>query len=273
MPIDFNIFILCIIFIVSGACAGLIAGLLGVGGGIILVPVLFHGFDFMGVPDNIRMYCAVGTSLAVIMITGLRSAYLHYMQGTVDLMLLRRWTPFLIFGVILGSVTVGFINTRILILIFGCVSFGISIYLMLKNSFSYSIDFSPRLSLQYVMASLIGFISSLMGIGGGIFSVTLLVLSGYSIHKAIGTSAAFGFFIAVTGTIGFIFAGKFEHSLPLYSIGYVNVLAVILLIPLIWVTVAWGTRISHRFSRRKLEYVFSVFLMGTAIRMFWVLWS
>lgn len=254
----------------AGVAAGLIAGLLGVGGGIIMVPVLFQTYIFMGLAENLQMHLAVGSSLAVIVVTAIQSGRAHHAKGAVDFDIMRVWAPAIIFGVICGAAAARFLTADMLKLIFGLLSLLVAVHLNMPET-SRAGGRLPSLIVQRGLASLIGFFSSLMGIGGGTFSVAALSFFGKPIHTAVGTSAALGFFIALPGALGFMLAGYGLDGLPAWSVGYVNFLAVACLMPVTAVFAPVGAKLAHGFSRRTLEWFFSLFLVLTAIRMFWSL--
>lgn len=257
-----------VIYIMAGVASGLIAGLLGVGGGIVIVPVLFQLYVFMDLASGVQMHLAVGSSLAVIVVTAIQSARAHHAKGAVDFDVLKIWAPAIVFGVICGAGVARFLTADTLKLIFGVLSLVVAVHLNLpqKNPAQGKM---PALFFQRIIASLIGFFSALMGIGGGTFSVAALSLFGKSIHHAVGTSAALGFFVALPGALGFMIAGYGLAGLPAWSVGYVNFLAVALLIPMTALTAPMGAKLAHRFSRTALERAFSVFLVLTALRMLW----
>ncbi len=265
-----EIITLAAVFIIAGSAAGIIAGLLGVGGGIVIVPVLFQTFIFMGIDQGLQMHLAVGSSLAVIIVTAIQSARAHHQKGAIAVDILKIWAPYIVLGVVFGSIAARFLQADSLKFIFGFLSLLVAVYLNLPKK--HSIGF-PRQWVQHLISVMIGFFSSLMGIGGGTFSVAALSLFGLSIHRAVGTSSAFGFFIALPGTIGFMIAGYGLEGRPVFSIGYVNWLAVICLVPMTALCAPLGARLAHKFSRVTLERAFSLFLIITAARMFWSLFG
>ena len=256
------------IYVTAGVMSGLLAGLLGVGGGIIIVPVLFQTYIFMGLPEDVQMHLAVGSSLAVIVVTAIQSARAHHAKGAVDFDIMRLWGPAIIFGVACGAGAARFLTADNLKFIFGILSLCVAIHLNMPAR--HHVDRSlPSKNSQRGLAAVIGFFSSLMGIGGGTFSVAALSFFGKPIHQAVGTSAALGFFVALPGALGFMLAGYGVTTLPPWSVGYVNFLAVACLMPISALVAPLGARLAHRFTRTGLERAFSLFLVLTAIRMFW----
>jgi len=265
-----EILIFAAIYGAAGVAAGLIAGLLGVGGGIVMVPVLFQTCLFMGLPESLQMHLAVGSSLAVIVVTAIQSGRAHHAKGAVDFTILRLWAPAIVFGVVCGAAAARFLTADMLKLIFGVLSVLVAVHLNLPEA-SRTQGCVPSNIVQRCLAALIGFFSSLMGIGGGTFSVATLTFFGKPIHTAVGTSAALGFFIALPGALGFMLVGLGREGLPPLSVGYVNFLAVACLMPVTAFFAPLGAKLAHRFSHITLERAFSLFLIVTAVRMFWSL--
>jgi uncharacterized protein len=261
-----------IALIIAGAFAGFIAGLLGVGGGIVVVPALFFIFSALGVSEAVRMHLAVGTSLATIIVTSLISARSHAARGVVDAALLRQWAPGVISGVFVGSGLALLMDGRTLTGIFASIALALAVQMAFGNQGWRISEDLPRGIVAQVIAATIGAISALMGIGGGALSILALSLYGYPIHRAIGTAAAIGFLIGVPGTIGFILGGWGNPALPPLSLGFVNLLAALLILPTSMLFAPLGAKAAHALPARGLKLAFAVFLAATSIRMFiWVL--
>jgi uncharacterized membrane protein YfcA len=250
----------------AGVLGGLLAGLLGVGGGIVIVPVLFHVFTALDIAPESRMHLAVGTSLSTIIVTSVVSARAHRRRGSVDAGLLRRWAAFIVIGVILGSWIAGRVETETLMLVFATLGLLVAIHMAFLKGAAIASDL-PRRPIQAVMAVLVGGFSTLMGIGGGTLTVPLLSLCRFPMRLAVGTAAAIGLIIAVPGTIGFIVAGWGATDTPPLSLGYVNLLGFALLVPLTSLCAPIGARIAHRIDERWLRRAFALFLAITAVRM------
>lgn len=250
----------------AGLLSGVIAGLLGVGGGIVLVPVLFQTFILFDAPPEIRMHLAVGTSLSVICLTGWQSFRAHARAGAVDYGILRRWGASVAAGALAGAVAARFISAAGLIFVFASLS------LILGLRMAFRAEAAPRAGLtqgrQKFLSGLIGFFSALMGIGGGTFSVPLLMAAGRDMHRAVATSAAIGIIVAVPATLGFIAAGWGAAGLPDFSLGFVNAAAFLAMSPAAMLGAPLGARLAHRLARRTLEYIFVAFLLLSAARMF-----
>ncbi|WP_321397434.1 sulfite exporter TauE/SafE family protein [Emcibacter sp.] len=250
----------------ASACAGILAGMLGVGGGIILVPVLHFIFGKFGISEDVAMHMAVGTSLTTIVPTSIVSARSHHGKGAVDFALLKAFAPTIIIGVVAGSALADTLRGQVLSIIFGVVALFIAIRLAVirKETTARNKDGA---AIKVIGGFLIGGVSALMGIGGGTFSVAVLSKLGYGIHRAVGTSAAIGLLIALPGSIGFMITGTGTPGLPPYSIGYVNLLAVLCVIPATMLATPFGVRIAHWMPDSKLRITFSLVLGVMAIRM------
>jgi uncharacterized membrane protein YfcA len=253
--------------VIAGVVGGLVAGMLGVGGGIVIVPVLYHVMDLMGIDPNVRMHIAVGTSLATIVPTSLSSLRSHNARGAVDWDLLRRWLLPMLVGVVAGSVLAGFAKGQSLALFFAVVALPVAIQMAFWGDTKKISDHLPTgvggLALPFGIAG----VSTMMGIGGGTVGVPAMTLCGVPIHRAVGTASAFGAIIAVPGTIGAIVAGWGAAHLPPYSLGYVNLLGFILIAPASYFVAPLGARLAHSTDKRSLRMVFAFFIAITAGRM------
>ncbi len=251
-----------------GAFAGVLAGLLGVGGGIVVVPALYHIFGYLDVADAVRMHLAVGTSLATIIPTSIRSVRAHQSRGSFDATLFKTWMPGIVVGVLIGTWLAALADFSTLTLVFAVVASCVAIYMALGNpSWQVASHLPSPLRCQPI-AAIIGCISAMMGIGGGTMSVPVLNLFGVPIHRSVGTSAGFGLIIAIPGTLGFIAGGWEQPALPAFSIGYVNWLGLALIVPATVLTVPLGAKLAHSLSVVGLRRAFAVFLGLTALRMF-----
>lgn len=254
--------------IVAGAFAGFIAGLLGVGGGIIVVPALYFILSALGVDDSVRMHVAVGTSLATIIVTSLISARSHAARGALDMPLLKQWAPGVLAGVSAGSALALLMDGRTLTGLFASVALLMAAQMGLGDRSVRIGDEPPRGIVAQGIAATIGAISALMGIGGGGLFVMALSLYGYPMRRAVGTAAAIGFLVGAPGAVGFILGGLGEPLLPPFSLGYVNLLAAVLLLPTSMLCAPLGARAAHAMPVRALKLSFAVFLAVTSIRMF-----
>ncbi len=257
----------------AGVVAGILAGLLGVGGGIVIVPVLFHLLSALGIDDSVRMHIAVGTSLATIIPTSIRSTLSHRQKGAVDEDILRSWALPLVVGVLVGAAAADFASGWTLTLIFAVVALLAAFNLAYGNEDWRLGDALPIGPVKNAMVGIMGFFCSMMGIGGGTFGVTMMTLFGVPIHRAVGTAAGLGLIIAVPGTIGFILAGWGTPLRPPLSLGYVNLLGFALIVPATVLAAPLGVKLAHWLDRKTLRRAFALFLAITSARMFWDLWG
>jgi uncharacterized membrane protein YfcA len=267
MPYSQYLISLCVAFLLAGFGGGFLAGLLGVGGGIVIVPVLYHVFGYLHVPEDVRMHVAVGTSLATIMTTSISSWRSHAKRDAVDIDLLKRWAPTIIGGAIAGGFLAAYLHGGALTLIFAVVATAVSIQMAFVPERFRVAEQLPKGAAGKAAPFLLGAVSATMGIGGGTLSVPFLSLFSYPIHRAVGTASAFGLMIAVPGTIAFIIGGWHRPDLPPYSLGYVNLVGFAVIATLSYVTAPWGARAAHAVSRSTLRKFFALFLAITAARM------
>ncbi|CCQ75049.1 sulfite exporter TauE/SafE family protein [Magnetospira sp. QH-2] len=251
----------------AGVVAGLIAGLLGVGGGIVVVPVLFHVFGMLDIDPMVRMHAAVGTSLAVIVPTGLSSARAHWRRQAVDTGILRAWGSWIVVGVLLGSAFAARLDGKILTIMFGFLAVIVASRLLFGRPDKAIRDRLPPAPWSQTIAAAIGGLSAMLGIGGGTFSVPVLTICGRPIHRAVGTAAALGLIIALPGAIGFMVAGWSAPGLPPLSLGYVNLLALAAIIPMSVLAAPLGAKLAHRLKAEHLRRAFAIFLFFVAGRM------
>lgn len=260
---------LTLIALAAGAFGGIIAGLLGVGGGIVIVPALYFALSLTGMDPALTMQVAVGTSLSTIVFTSLSSGIGHYRRGAIDTDLLRRWAPWIIVGVVLGSVIGGFVSGWVLVAVFATIALVVALDMILRKP---SQNVEPRRFPPAAWASFgifAGAVSAMMGIGGGTVCVPLLNFLGYDIRRAVGTSAAIGFLIGLPGAIIYAVTGMGQPGLPPMSLGYVNLYLAVVIIPLSTWCAGYGVKLAHSIDRRMLRMAFGVFLLLTSIRM-WI---
>jgi len=252
----------------SGVVSGLLAGIFGVGGGAILVPVFYQVFGLVGVDEVVRMHLSVGSSLAIIIPTSLRSYAAHRAKGAVDDDLLRSFIISIPAGVIIASLSAAYISSselRILFTLFTLL-FGLR---LLFNRDSWRLGTTiPGNPWRSIIGLIIGFFSTLLGIGGGIMNNTFMTLYGRPIHQAVATSAGVGVLIAIPGTLGYIWAGWGNPLLPVASTGFINWIAVGLIIPIALIVTPYGVKIAHRLAKRHLEIAFGLFCLFISLRFF-----
>ncbi len=253
--------------IIAGAVSGLTAGMLGVGGGIVVVPVLYHVLGLIGIDANVRMHIAVGTSLATIIPTSFASVRAHDRKGAVDWVLLRRWAIPMLVGVAVGSALAGVARGQTLALVFAGVAIPVAIHLAFGGEERRIADHLPQGVGGLALPALIGGLSTMMGIGGGTIGVPTMTLFGVPIHRAVGTASAFGVIISIPGTLGAILGGWGASGLPPYSLGFVNLLGFLLIAPVSFFAAPLGAQIAHATDRRKLRAIFALFIAVTAARM------
>lgn len=261
-----ELIILIIALLAAGLIAGTLAGLLGVGGGVILVPVLFQVFTSIKIDPEIIMHLSVGTSLATIIPTSLRSVKSHMAKGAVDLDLLKKWLWPVLIGTLFGAVIASYVDGAWLKGVFSIIVVIVGLKLLFgKEDWIIAKDI-PFGWLNNFIAWIMGLFSTLMGIGGGTFAVSYMTLYGRKIHQAIATSSGLGLLISVPATIGYIIAGWGEVGLPAMSVGFVNIPGVIIIIPATVFAAPFGVKLAHSFSRRTLEVIFSLLLFSVATR-------
>lgn len=256
----------------AGIAGGLIAGMLGVGGGIVIVPVLFTVLEAaLDTDPNIAIKVAVATSLATIVLTSLSSARSHHKRGAVDYAFLRKWAVPVVLGVIIGAFIGGYADGGLLTGVFGVVALLVALNMFLRRGNAPIFANFPNAIVRSAFGVLVGVISAMMGIGGGTLSVPILTAFGFEMRKAVGTASAIGFFIAIPGMIGYVLTGWGADGLPPYSLGYINLVAFAAVAPLTMAFAPVGAKIAHSISPAALRISFAVFLLATAIRMFWSL--
>jgi uncharacterized membrane protein YfcA len=258
-------------FAAASVVAGFAAGLLGVGGGIITVPVMHTLFTLMGMPSDLAMQVAVGTSLMTIIPTGFMSARSHAKRGSIDVALIKLWGPLALLGVLAALIVARFVDGSVLQAVFAVVAFLVSVDMILRRDGGKVAAGFPNGFVRGASGFLIGGLSTLMGIGGGTISVPVLSAVGYPIRSAVGTAAALGPVIAIPGAIGFIVNGLGVPGRPPLTVGYVNLVAFAMLLPAGLFMPAVGAKVAHAMPPRALKFVFAAFLLVTSVRMAWSL--
>ncbi|MEM8877472.1 MAG: sulfite exporter TauE/SafE family protein [Pseudomonadota bacterium] len=253
---------------VAGALTGVLAGLFGVGGGAIIVPVLYELFRMLDVPDHLIMPLSVGTSLAVIIPTSLRSFRGHLKQGVADTAALKSWVFPVLIGVLAGAAIARFAEPWVFKLVFIGVAGVNAVRLLVPAAANWQIATDlPTGFLRQTYGAVIGLLSSLMGIGGGALYTLMMTLHGRPIHQAIATSSGLGVIISIPGALGYIAAGWPQMAdLPPLSLGFVSLIGVLALVPMSLLTTPWGVRLAHALPKRRLEIAFGLFLLAVAAR-------
>ena len=271
-----DLVLLVVGLLAAGAVTGLLAGVFGVGGGAVIVPVLYELFRLQGIPEETRMPLAVGTSLAIIVPTSIRSFRAHQAKGAVDLSILKTWAVPVVLGVIAGSFIARYAPPQLFKAVFVVVA-GLSAIRLLfgRDSWRLGTDL-PGGALMQVFGLVIGLLSALMGIGGGQLSNLFMTFYGRPIHQAVATSSGLGVLISIPGALGYIYAGWPKMGLvpavlPPLSLGYISLIGLALVIPTsIW-TAPIGANLAHRLSKRRLEVAFGIFLLLVCARFAWSL--
>ncbi|SHJ51600.1 Uncharacterized membrane protein YfcA [Roseomonas rosea] len=255
----------------TGLVSGTLAGLLGVGGGIVIVPVLFNVFPFLGIPEAVQMKLAVGTSLATIIPTSIQSARKHRAKGAMDVPLLKAMIPSLIVGVLVGTVIAIWVKGATLTAVFAAIALLVALNMGFTGVDARLRETFPTGILRQLLGVFIGGISAMMGIGGGTVGVPLLNMFGTPIRSAVATASAFGIVISIPAAIGFVYAGWGNPLLPPASLGYVNLIGCLLIVPTSMLATPWGVHLAHTIPPLALKRAFAVFLGITAVRMIYSL--
>lgn len=250
----------------SGAVAGFLAGLFGIGGGAVIVPVMYQFLGILGIDDAIRMHISVATSLGIILPTSVRALQAHKARGAVDMELLKSWVISMPAGVVAATIVATIVTgaqLRGIFAIFACL---IGLRLILNREDWRLGTELPGGAIRAACGAFIGFLSTLMGVGGGVMATTFMTLYGRPMHQAIGTSAGTGALIAVPGVIGYAWAGWGVPGLPPLSLGYVNLIGIALVFPISVYVAPLGVRVAHVMDKRQLEMTFGIFMQLVALR-------
>ena len=259
---------LALLLVAVGALSGFLAGVFGIGGGAILVPVFYECFRIAGVPLEVRMPLCIGTSLAIIIPTSIRSWRAHYLRGAVDTEILKAWWLPVLTGVIAGSVTARYAPERLFKIVFVAVAWSAAARLLLARATWQFGDDLPKGLLMKVYGFFVGILSTLMGIGGGLFSNLLMTFYGRPIHQAVATSSALAVLISIPGALGYVYAGwpaaaRYPDVVALqlpFALGYVSLIGAVFVMPTSLLTAPLGVRAAHAMSKRTLEMAFGCYL-------------
>ena len=248
---------------------GFVAGLFGIGGGLITVPFLYYVFGKLGIDQQYIMHLAVGTSFAIIIPTSTVSVITHHKFKVVDFDIVKNYGLFVIIGVVVGTIFAASLKTKSLVLFFSIIISFLGIYLLLIKEKEQNILIEMKLHLKIILGFVVGFISSIMGIAGAVMNVPILKYFGYSINKAIGSAAAIGFLIALFGALGFLISGNYlETKLPM-SVGFINIPAFLIFIPITTFMARLGAKTVHKIDKNKISKLFGFFLLIVAIKFFY----
>ena len=252
--------------VLTAVPVGFVAGLFGIGGGLITVPFLYYIFNTAGINQDYIMHLAVGTSFAIIIPTSTVSVMTHHKFKAVDFDIVKSYGIYVVLGVIFGTIFAASLKTKSLVLFFSIIILLLGIYLLLLKEKETNITLEIKLHLKVILGFLAGFISAPMGIGGAVMNVPILKFFGYSINKAIGSATAIGFLIALFGATGFLISGSYLNTnLPL-SIGFLNIPAFLIFIPITTFMARIGARTVHKIDKNKISKYFGIFLLVIAAK-------
>ena len=272
---------LAVLLVAVGALAGFLAGIFGIGGGAILVPVFYECFRLAGVPLEIRMPLCVGTSLAIIIPTSISSYRAHHARGAIDNEILRAWWLPILIGVLAGSVLARYAPERLFKIVFVVVAyFAAARLLAARESWKFGDDL-PKGPLMRFFGLCVGLLATLMGVGGGLFANLLMTFYGRPIHQGVATSSAIAVLVSIPGAIGYVYAGwpAAAHypdvaalQFPL-ALGYVSLIGAVLVMPMSLLTAPLGVRVAHAMSKKTLERSYGAYLLIVGTRFAISLWS
>lgn len=272
MPPVADLVLFALALVAAGVVSGLLAGIFGIGGGGIIVPVLYEALGILGFEDSSRMHVAIGTAVAITAPTTVRSFLAHRQRGAVDAEFLKSWLIAVPLGVAIATMLAASVSGEELRLIFAIITLFVGLRLVFnRQSWRIGGDV-PKGPGRWAAGIGIGFVSALMGIGGGILTNTYMTLYGRPIHQAIATSSGVGVLILIPGVIGYVIAGWGAPDLPPFSLGYVNLLCFAIVMPLALAVAKLGVGVAHNLSKRKLEVGFGLFVLFVSSRFFWSVW-
>lgn len=255
-----------LLYCLLGAFVGVLAGLLGVGGGLVIVPILVFAFNFQGIPGEIIMHLALGTSLASIIFTSISSFSAHHRRGAVDWITVRRIVIGILTGTFLGSCFASLLSTNMLKIFFVVFLYFVAYQFLTNKKPKASRELPGRFGM-FVAGNIIGFVSSLVGIGGGALSVPFMSWCNVVVHRAIGTSSAIGLPIAIAGTVGYAYTGWGDSTLPEYSLGFIYLPALFGIAAVSVMTAPFGVKLAHSLPVDKLKKIFALLLIVVGTRM------
>ena len=262
-----ELWILILTLFVTGLAAGVLAGLFGVGGGLILVPAFVWAFEFMGYDHAQLMQIAVATSLATIILTSIRSVLSHHKRGAVDWDVLIAWALPLALGAGVAVLVARDLKSQVMMVIFALFALVIAYVLFFQVGRRQIADDMPRGFKKWMMGVVTGFFSTMMGIGGGSIAVPIMVAHGRAMHQAVGTAAGFGALIAVPSVFAFAISRPVLENLPPFQIGYVNLMAFLIVVVATMIAAPIGARWAHSLDAGRLKRYFAVFILIVAINM------
>ena len=262
------IFIL-IVMVLSALLVGFMAGFFGIGGGLIMVPVLFYIFSFVGIEKAFVMHMAVGTSLFIIIPNSIISTITHMKFKAVDFNLVKTFGVFVIIGVVIGTIFAVSLKASSLVLFFSIMTMIFAIYFLLEKEKNNPTPRNINLFYRVILGFLCGFLSAPMGIGGGVYNTPIFKMFGYPINIAIGTSAAIGFLISLIGSIGFASSGNYLNINAPLSLGFLNIPAFLIFVPITAFMAKVGAESVHKFNKRSIGKMFGIYLFIISSRLFY----
>jgi len=271
--LDFNFFsnqyfLFAFVMALTAIPVGFSAGLFGIGGGLISVPVLFYIFGALGISNDYLMHLAVGTSFAIIVPTSISSVLTHHKFNAVDFNIVKTYGLYAILGAILGTIFASILKTQQLILFFVIVTFFLGIYLIFLKEKKIESNLNFKTHYKIFFGFISGFVSAPMGIGGAIMNVPVLKFFGSSINRAIGSAAAVGFLIATTASIGFLITGNYKEINAPLSIGFINIPAFLIFVPITIFMAKFGARTVHKIDKKLITKLFGIFNLLVSTRLF-----
>jgi len=268
-----QIIFIVIVMAASAVVVGFMAGLFGIGGGLIMVPVLFYVFSFVGIERTFVMHLAIGTSFSIIIPNSIISTITHMKYKAVDFSIVKTFGIFVVIGVVLGTIFAVSLKTSSLILFFSIMTMLFAIYFLIEKEKTDSVPRKINLIYRVICGFLSGFLSAPMGIGGGVFNTPIFKMFGYPINVAIGTSAAIGFLIALTGGIGFALSGSYLNiNVPL-SLGFINIPTFLIYVPITTFMAKIGAKTVHKFDKRLIGKLLGIYLFIISCKLFYEYFS
>ena len=261
------------VMVVSAIIVGFMAGLFGIGGGLIMVPVLFYLYSFVGIEQTFVMHLALGTSFSIIIPTSIISTMTHMKFKAVDFSIVKTFGVFVVIGVVFGTIFAVSLKTSSLVLLFSIMTMIFAIYFLMEKEKINPIPRKINLIYRVICGFLSGFLSAPMGIGGGVINTPVLKMFGYPIKVAIGTSAAVGFLIALIGAIGFVISGSYLNINAPSSLGFVNVPAFLIFTPITTFMAKIGAKTVHKFDKRLIGKLFGIYLFIVSCKLFYEYFS
>jgi len=251
----------------AGLGSGFASGLFGVGGGIVRIPIFLFLWPLFGFNPDTLMHLAAGTSLTLAIPSAIMASRSQHRAGNLDFGFLKTWVPGLVIGVIVGLVIMHFVSSRFLETVFSVVIIIAAVQMLLLSERYHLGNDVPRDYLKSILSFPVGLLSVMMGISGGTLTTPLLTAFKYPIHRCIALATAGGLFISIIGTVGSLINGLGKAGLPKYSLGYIDLLAVMIMLPTVMIGAPYGVKLANHLSRERLKKIFAVFMIVVAVDM------